>query len=81
MPKNKTKKMETFEGLHALEARLAQTLCMAWGSFHISDEVAWRPEQPWAQAREHAEERRKHLNACVRWKQDKSKSYARSGTH
>jgi hypothetical protein len=56
MPKNQTKRMKTFEGLHALEARLPKTLCMAWGSFNIKDEVAWSPEQPWAQAQEHAEE-------------------------
>ena len=52
--RTKQKKMETFEGLHALEAELAKTLCVASGSFNVNDEAAWRPEQLWAQAREHA---------------------------
>ena len=43
MPRNMQKKMRIFKGQHAPKARLAQILCMAWGSFNVND-VTGRPE-------------------------------------
>ena len=39
MHKNMQKKMQTFEGPYAPEARLIQTVCMPWDSFDVSAEA------------------------------------------